>query len=129
MTDMWIFEAACGLGDADNLFVEGAEQNAAKQICETCPVRCECLVTALDNHISTGVWGGMTERERRALLRRNPHVSSWRTIVEAASPPVPRRRDGRTNGNGTRPAKPADGRGDGLPVVAGGRPQGVRYTV
>jgi WhiB family redox-sensing transcriptional regulator len=31
-----------------------------------------------------GVWGGMTERERRALLRRRPNVVSWRALLEAA---------------------------------------------
>ena len=41
------------------------------------------LAEALDNQIEWGVWGGMTERERRALLRRRPG-SSWRTILETA---------------------------------------------
>jgi WhiB family redox-sensing transcriptional regulator len=31
-----------------------------------------------------GVWGGMTERERRALLRRRPDVTSWRELLDAA---------------------------------------------
>jgi WhiB family redox-sensing transcriptional regulator len=31
-----------------------------------------------------GVWGGMTERERRALLRRRPDVESWRTLFDDA---------------------------------------------
>jgi WhiB family transcriptional regulator, redox-sensing transcriptional regulator len=30
------------------------------------------------------VWGGMTERERRALLRRRPNVTSWRALLETA---------------------------------------------
>lgn len=62
----------------------GAEQNVAKRICRGCPVRNECLADALDNRIEFGVWGGMTERERRALLRRHPHVASWRKMFEAA---------------------------------------------
>ena len=49
-----------------------------------CPVRYECLADALDNRIEFGVWGGMTERERRALLRRHPQVASWRKMFEAA---------------------------------------------
>ena len=49
--------------------MRGAEQNKAKQLCAGCPVRTECLAEALDNQIEWGVWGGMTERERRALLR------------------------------------------------------------
>ena len=54
------------------LFVQGAAQNRAKAVCMRCPVRTECLADALDNRIEFGVWGGMTERERRALLRRRP---------------------------------------------------------
>jgi WhiB family redox-sensing transcriptional regulator len=38
----------------------------------------------LDNRIEFGVWGGMTERERRALLRRHPQVASWKKTFEAA---------------------------------------------
>jgi len=42
------------------------------------------LADALDNRIEFGVWGGMTERERRALLRRRPEVVSWRRVLEDA---------------------------------------------
>src|SRR6266511_611103 len=80
----WPSLAACRNGDPDALFVEGAEQNVAKRICRSCPVRYECLADALDNRIEFGVWGGMTERERRALLRRHPQVASWRKTFEAA---------------------------------------------
>lgn len=80
----WPSQAACRDGDPDALFVQGAEQNVAKRICRGCPVRYECLADALDNRIEFGVWGGMTERERRALLRRHPHVLSWRRAFEAA---------------------------------------------
>lgn len=49
-----------------------------------CPVRTECLAEALDNRIEFGVWGGMTERERRSLLRRRPDVRSWQNLLDAA---------------------------------------------
>lgn len=59
-------------------------------------MRTECLADALDNDIEFGVWGGMTERERRALLRRRPGVVSWRRVLESArehfSEPVPLQR-------------------------------------
>jgi WhiB family redox-sensing transcriptional regulator len=63
--------------------VEGAAQRSAREVCVSCPVRIDCLIDALDHRILFGVWGGMTERERRALLRRYPDVASWRDIVEA----------------------------------------------
>ena len=80
----WTTRAACKGTDPDELFVQGAAQNRAKLICRGCQVRTECLADALDNGIEFGVWGGMTERERRALLRRRPDVKSWRELLEQA---------------------------------------------
>jgi WhiB family redox-sensing transcriptional regulator len=71
--------------DPDDLFVKGAAQQQAKIVCQRCPVIAECLADALDNRTEFGVWGGMTERERRALLRRNPQVSSWWALFSQAS--------------------------------------------
>ena len=79
----WAGQAACR-GKSDALFVKGAEQNRAKQVCGSCNVRAECLAEALDNRIEWGVWGGMTERERRALLRRRPNVAAWRSVLQTA---------------------------------------------
>lgn len=45
-------------------------EDAAKAVCNQCPVRSECLEYALDAREAYGIWGGMTELERRALLRR-----------------------------------------------------------
>lgn len=80
----WAASAACKEKSPDELFVKGAAQNRAKQLCQGCPVRTECLAEALDNQIEWGVWGGLTERERRSLLRMRPNVTSWRTLLEAA---------------------------------------------
>ena len=80
----WALRSACRTTDPDQLFVTGAAQNRAKTVCLGCPVRTECLSDALDNRVEFGVWGGMTERERRALLRRRPDVASWRDLLEAA---------------------------------------------
>lgn len=82
-TEDWAPNASCRQAKPDELFVRGAEQNKAKLMCTGCPVRAECLAEALDNEIEWGVWGGMTERERRALLRRRPKAS-WRTVLESA---------------------------------------------
>jgi WhiB family redox-sensing transcriptional regulator len=80
----WTARAACRDTDPDELFVQGAAQNRAKSRCLGCVVRTECLADALDNRVEFGVWGGMTERERRALLRRRPDVTSWRALLETA---------------------------------------------
>lgn len=80
----WRVRATCRDEDPDGLFVRGAEQRKAKMVCVACPVRTECLAEALDNRIEFGVWGGMTERERRALLRRRPEVHSWRDLLDNA---------------------------------------------
>ena len=80
----WTAQSACKNADPDELFVTGAAQNRAKAVCMGCPVRTECLSDALDNRVEFGVWGGMTERERRALLRRRPDVTSWRELLEKA---------------------------------------------
>lgn len=80
----WTTQAACRGSDPDTLFVQGAAQNRAKAVCMGCVVRTECLADALDNRVEFGVWGGMTERERRALLRRRPNVTSWRRLLQTA---------------------------------------------
>lgn len=82
--DDWATLATCKQNQPDELFVRGAAQNRAKQLCAGCPVKTECLAEALDNEIEWGVWGGMTERERRALLRKRPNVTSWRGLLETA---------------------------------------------
>ncbi len=81
----WTANASCGAGrvSPDSLFVEGSAQREVRSVCLTCPVRLECLADALDSRADLGVWGGMTERERRALLRRRPDVRSWRAELVA----------------------------------------------
>ena len=79
----WAQFGTCSGSDPDALFVLGAAQQQAKQVCMGCPVIAECLADSLDNPTEFGVWGGMTERERRALLKRRPNVTSWRALFEA----------------------------------------------
>lgn len=80
----WRVAARCRAADADELFVAGARQREACRFCRTCPVRTECLAHALDHQIEFGVWGGMTERERRALLRSRAQVRSWADLLSDA---------------------------------------------
>lgn len=79
----WADRAACRGMEPDRLFVPGAEQHRAKRICQHCPVKLDCLVEALDNRIEYGIWGGLTERQRRLVLARRPELESWRPVLEA----------------------------------------------
>ena len=63
--------------------VVAVQPGAATVICRYCPVRRECLADALDHRVAFGVWGGLTERERRALLRTRPDVTSWSAHLQA----------------------------------------------
>lgn len=82
--ELWSLAGACKDGDPDRLFVRGSQQHLAKRVCRHCPVQTECLAYALDHKMEYGVWGGMTERERRVLLRDRPEVLSWRDLLEDA---------------------------------------------
>ena len=81
--DEWAKEAKCAGQDPEALFVRGKAQNDAKAVCNTCPVLAQCLAEALDSRTEFGVWGGMTERERRALLRKRPDIASWKSALQA----------------------------------------------
>lgn len=78
----WITRGRCRDGDPDRLFVRGAAQRKAAALCRHCPVLMECGAYALDNRVEFGIWGGMTERQRRALLEAHPHVH-WSDLFEA----------------------------------------------
>lgn len=73
----WVTDALCRNTDPDDLFVRGAAQRKAATFCRNCPVKRECGADALDNKVEYGVWGGLTERRRRALLKQHPEVMSW----------------------------------------------------
>ena len=79
----WVSKARCRGADPDELFVRGAAQRKAAVICRHCPVIAECGADALDNRVEFGVWGGMTERQRRALLKQHPEVVSWAEFFAA----------------------------------------------
>lgn len=71
----WRVHAAC-IGQGDLFFIErGETARPAKAICATCPVISECLEYALNNGIKEGIWGGLAERERRAIKRRRREAS------------------------------------------------------
>ena len=67
----WRELAACRGTDLDVFFPgRGESAGPARQVCAQCPVRQPCLDYAITNRIIHGIWGGLTERERRALRSR-----------------------------------------------------------
>ncbi|MFC0675619.1 WhiB family transcriptional regulator [Brachybacterium hainanense] len=77
----WAARGSCAGQDPDGFFVQGADQQKVKVTCMSCPVRTLCLADALDNRVEFGVWGGMTERERRRLLRQHPGIHDWYGVL------------------------------------------------
>lgn len=64
----WMDGAVCAQTDPDSFFPEKGEPvKDAKKVCLGCDVRDECLAYALRNNERFGVWGGLTERQRRKL--------------------------------------------------------------
>jgi len=67
----WQTDALCAQTDPEAFFPEkGGSTRDAKKICGTCEVRAQCLEYALQNDERFGIWGGLSERERRKLRRR-----------------------------------------------------------
>ncbi len=67
----WRELAACRGTDLEVFFPgRGETGGPPRQICAACPVRQPCLDYAITNRIAYGIWGGLTERERRALRSR-----------------------------------------------------------
>jgi WhiB family redox-sensing transcriptional regulator len=64
----WRELATCRGTDLEVFFPgRGESAEPARQVCAACPVRQPCLDYAITNRIVHGIWGGLTERERRAL--------------------------------------------------------------
>lgn len=74
----WHDRANCKGANADLFFPErGASTRSAKAICRECQVRGECLEFALRSGEKFGIWGGLSERERRRV-RRERQVAAAR---------------------------------------------------
>ncbi len=68
----WQERALCAQTDPEAFFPEkGGSTREAKRVCLSCDVRGECLEYALANDERFGIWGGLSERERRRLKRRS----------------------------------------------------------
>ncbi|HET9653825.1 MAG TPA: WhiB family transcriptional regulator [Kineosporiaceae bacterium] len=67
----WQGRSLCAQTDPEAFFPEkGGSSRDAKRVCASCEVRVECLNYALDHEERFGIWGGLSERERRRLKRR-----------------------------------------------------------
>lgn len=67
----WQERALCAQTDPEAFFPEkGGSTREAKRVCTSCEVRAECLEYALENDERFGIWGGLSERERRKLKKR-----------------------------------------------------------
>lgn len=65
----WRTQAACLDADPDIFFQSSTK--AAKAICRECPVADECLMYAMDNNETYGVWGGMSPHQRKRMRKDN----------------------------------------------------------
>jgi len=67
----WQERALCAQTDPEAFFPEkGGSTREAKKVCTGCEVRAECLEYALEHDERFGIWGGLSERERRKLKRQ-----------------------------------------------------------
>ena len=70
--EAWMTAALCAQTDPEAFFPEkGGANRDAKRTCRSCDVIDQCLTFALANNERHGIWGGLSERERRALQRRS----------------------------------------------------------
>jgi WhiB family transcriptional regulator, redox-sensing transcriptional regulator len=74
----WRLDALCAETDPEAFFPEkGGSTREAKRVCSGCAVRAECLEYALESDERFGIWGGLSERERRRLrLQRRTSLSA-----------------------------------------------------
>jgi WhiB family redox-sensing transcriptional regulator len=80
----WQARANCMGVDPELFFPErGASTREAKEVCRGCVVREDCLEYAIANGEKFGIWGGMSERERRRV--RRARVLARQSAAPAAS--------------------------------------------
>jgi WhiB family redox-sensing transcriptional regulator len=73
----WMANAACRGLDPDLFFPRRGDSSAeAKKICSGCAVRAECAALAAEHHERHGIWGGMSERDRKRARRRRRQLAA-----------------------------------------------------
>lgn len=88
--DDWRDLALCAQTDPEIFFPDKGESSAqAKRVCMSCEVRAECLQDALDRGERFGIWGGLSERERRRVAKQpTPTEQCPRHGLELSGGPV-----------------------------------------
>ena len=85
MQQLWRNKSTCsGLDTAIFFPPTDAEAGPAKKVCDTCPVRDQCLEWALATRQEDGIWGGLTDNERRRLRRRRRDAARREAAASAA---------------------------------------------
>lgn len=88
----WLQRALCREQDPELFFPVGNRGPAllqieeAKAVCRRCPVRAECLLWALETNQETGVWGGVSEDELRAIRRRAARARRKKNTKDTEDP-------------------------------------------
>lgn len=78
----WMRFGLCAQTDPEAFYPDrGENATSAKTVCAGCPVRAECLAYALEHGERFGVWGGLSERERRVLRRRVVAAAADRRVA------------------------------------------------
>lgn len=73
----WITDALCAQVDNEIFFPpKGGSTKDAKRVCMACPARVACLEAAMARDERFGIWGGLSERERRELKKRRRQVAA-----------------------------------------------------
>src|SRR5439155_17770102 len=93
--EVWVLEANCrgrtelffAPDDSESRSDRRRREAQAKSVCQECVVRTECLQEAFEADERFGIWGGLTERERRAARRAHP-VSKQLPLASTTSPPI-----------------------------------------
>lgn len=120
----WSERAACAGHDLDVFFASSPDR--AKAICRRCPVRAECLYDALTHDTPSGVWGGLTISERRAIPLL-PHtqamaIAALREVLDeydtaaGDDSPAPERTARTMSSTNTRPGSPVATPGEQLSI-------------
>ena len=105
----WQERSLCAQTDPEAFFPEkGGSTREAKKICVGCEVRAECLEYALANDERFGIWGGLSERERRRLKRVSEHSCSGKDT------PAPEHRPATNGGRPVTSWRPGETLGSNL---------------